>query len=248
MRRNLTRLVWVLSLCYSATASAEIRPDKIHVADSKKNLSYIRDGLFIGGDKAIDEVVVKDIRRAPNTGFERIVIDLEGTRNGEPTAIQRPPYFQLSVTPDEKRLVFTLWGKPKLSFDSRKVIEAFKKSDVIKAVTLLPRLEEDTWTFVFELKGNTPVEVFELSNPVRVILDVKSSGRKPVVAHSQAKAHAPVRAPKKQAPKPTVHQLESMVEEEDHSVPSHDPVDTPVGGKIDAPPMPTHGKSHSEEE
>ena len=114
----LLALVSVSSL--SAPALAELRPDKVHVADAKKNLSYIRDGLFVGGDKAIDDVVVKDIRRAANPGgFERVVIDLQGTKNGEPAAIPRPPYYQVAVTPDEKRIVFTIWGKPKLGFDSR---------------------------------------------------------------------------------------------------------------------------------
>jgi hypothetical protein len=114
------RLIYLVSLVLAlngsaAWALADLRPEKIHTADAKKNQFYIRDGLIVGGDKAIDEVVVKEIRRATNPGYERIVIDLEGNRGGEPVAIQRPPYFQVSVTPDEKRLVFTLWGKPKLS-------------------------------------------------------------------------------------------------------------------------------------
>lgn len=154
-------------------ARGEIRPEKVHVADSKKTKAYIRDGLIIGGDRAIDDVTVKDIRRAKNQGFERIVIDLEGTQNGEAAGIQRPPYYQFAVTPDERRLVVTLWGRPKLNFNSKKVVAAFKKSTVIQNVMLLPKLEDNSWTFVFELKSDSPVEVFELSNPVRVIVDIQ---------------------------------------------------------------------------
>lgn len=145
------------------------------MADAKKTKFYLRDGMVTGGDRAIDEVVVKDIRRGVNpAGFERIVIDLEGTKSGETAAIDRPPYYQVSVTPDEKRLVFSLWGNPKLSFDSKRVVAAFKKSKVVDAIQLYPRLEEHVWTFAMDMKKQRPVEVFELSNPVRIILDVKT--------------------------------------------------------------------------
>jgi hypothetical protein len=193
----------ILSAFLTATAQAELRPDRVHVADSKKNQSYIHDGLITGGDKAIDEVVVKDIRRAANAGYERIVIDLEGTKNGEPAAIQRPPFYQVSVTPDEKRIVFTIWGKPRLSFDSRRVVNAFKKSAVIENVELLPRIEENTWSFVFQLRGDNPVEVFELSNPVRIIMDVKGGAVKTAAFDEKPAPKARKKVSKaKKAPKP----------------------------------------------
>jgi hypothetical protein len=154
-------------------AYAEIRPERVYVADDKKSKAYVRDGLIVGGDRNIDGVIVKNIRRSANKGFERIVIDLEANQNGEPAAIQRPPYYQLAVTPDERRLVVTLWGKPKLSFDSKKVLADFKKSSVIENIVLLPRLEDNSWTFVFELRRGFPVEVFELTKPVRLILDIQ---------------------------------------------------------------------------
>lgn len=172
---GLSIISWVAGL--PAQAAADLRPDRIHVADERKNLAYIRDGLIIGGDQAVNEFVVKDIRRAPNKGFERIVINLEGNQNGEPSAISRAPYFQIAVTPDEKRLVFNLYGRPKLGFDSRKVIQGFKKSSLVQNVVLLPRLEEDVWTFVLELRQGTPVEVFELGNPVRLVVDMKTPAK-----------------------------------------------------------------------
>lgn len=182
----------LVSLFVGSAANAELKPDKVHVADSKKNLSYIRDGLITGGDKSVNEVTVKDIRRASNAGYERIVIDLEGTKSGETVAIPRPPYYQVAVTPDEKRIVFTVWGKPRLSFDSRKVLNAFKGSAVIESVELLPRVEDERWSFVFALRGESPVEVFELGDPVRIIMDIKSAskGSAPKAAPKTAKKAA----------------------------------------------------------
>lgn len=146
----------------------------MHAAQPKKSGTYVLDGVITGGDQAVNDVVVRDIRRASNAGFERIVVDLEATRGGEPVAIQRPPYYQVSVNPDERRLVFTVWGRPKLDFDAKRVLKAFRKSQVIQKIELLPSLEPDTWSFVAELKNGSPVEVFELSNPLRVIVDIRN--------------------------------------------------------------------------
>lgn len=152
---------------------AELRPDKVYLAESKKTEAYIRDGLVTGGDRAIQEFLVRDIRRATNAGYERIVIDLEGSRGGESVAIERPPYFQVAVTPDEKRLIFTAFGKPTLGFDAKKVHGAFKRSALVDQVTLLPALDEGWWTFSIGLKEGHSVEIFELKNPVRIIVDIR---------------------------------------------------------------------------
>ena len=169
-------LILILFMVLAVPARAELKPDKVYVAEGKKSKFYIKDGLVTGGDRAVTDVVVKDIRRASNPdGFERIVIDLEGTRDGEPLAISRPPYYQLAVTPDERRLVFTVWGNPKLGFDSKKVLLAFKKSKVVERIALYPRVEENLWTFSLELKNKNPVEVFELADPVRIIVDIRTS-------------------------------------------------------------------------
>ena len=152
---------------------ALLKPEKVRVADSKKTQSYLKDGLVTGGDRAIDDVMIREIRRAANPGFERLVIDLEGTQHGEPAAVARAPYYQVAVNPDEKRLVFTLWGNPKLGFDPKKVLGAFKRSPVVDTIQLLPKLEDKTWTFVVNLKSGRPVEVFELTDPARIIVDIK---------------------------------------------------------------------------
>jgi hypothetical protein len=154
-------------------ALADLKPDRVHLAQGRKTGNYIADGLVTGGDQAINDVVVKDIRRAVNPGFERIVIDLEGTRGGEDAAIARPPYYQISVNPDESRLLVTIWGKPRLEFNSKKVFSEMKKSGVIQSLDLLPPMDGDSWTFVANLKSKRPVEVFELTHPVRLILDIK---------------------------------------------------------------------------
>jgi hypothetical protein len=173
--KRLTILSLAFSLALCASARAELRPEKVYVAENRKTQTYIKDGLIIGGDQAIQDVVVKDIRRAKNPLFERVVIDLEGNQAGEPAAIQRPPYYQVAVTPDEKRLVFTVFGKPKLALDAKKVTAEFKRSQWVQGIQLYPKVERDSWTFALEMKSGQAVEVFELADPVRIIVDIRNS-------------------------------------------------------------------------
>jgi hypothetical protein len=157
-------------------AAAVPRPDHVFTALKRKTDQYIRDGLFVGGDRSIDGVVVNDIRRgAPQGNVERWVIDLTANRQGEVTAIPTAPYYQVSYSQDEQRVVVSIWGRPKLEFKAPDVVDRFKKSANFQSVELLPRFEEDSWTFSAVVKPGRTLEVFELANPVRIIMDVRSS-------------------------------------------------------------------------
>ncbi|MBI2711525.1 MAG: hypothetical protein HYX41_01505 [Bdellovibrio sp.] len=165
--------------CFGETnAFSELRQDQIFVAGNQKNKIYRKEGLITGGDRNIQDVIIKDIRRSGISGkealatpYERLVIDLEGTRNGETTPIPRPPYYQLAIHPKEKQVLLSIWGNPQLAFDTKKVLASFQKSALVKKVNLLPKVEDDLWTFSIELKNPPSIEVFELSSPVRVIVD-----------------------------------------------------------------------------
>ncbi len=172
-------LVFGLSHHYTfSDAFSALNPEKVYPVETKKTDVYIHEGLFVGGDRAIIDVVIKDIRRATNSEYERLVLDLEKNEEGEKKGLERPPYFHVAVAPLKKQLIFTVWGKPKLSFNSKKVIQAFKKSKWVDHLELYPYLEENRWTFVVGLKsGQERVEVFELSNPMRIIVDIRPSKR-----------------------------------------------------------------------
>jgi hypothetical protein len=184
MLKVLFSIHWILLLIiansWTANGWASLEPKSVHIADSKKTKAYLQDGLVVGGDRAIDSVVIKDIRRAKNTEGERIVLDLEGTSRGEPAPIERPPYYQVAVNRDEGRLIVSVFGKPRLMFDAVQVSNAMKKSTVISGIELLPKVEPESWTFVMNFKGDRAVEVFELVDPVRIILDIRPEVRKKV--------------------------------------------------------------------
>lgn len=173
-RRSLYAGVAIVGVLVLSSVQASLRPDKIHVADLKKTQKYLKDGVVVGGDRLIDDVVVRAIRRgAQGTAFDRIVIDLHGNREGETVAIPRPPFFQVAMSQEEERMVITIWGHPKIQFPLEATKQALTKSPYITGVNLLPKIKDEFWTFELSLKRGTQVEVFELKEPVRLIVDLK---------------------------------------------------------------------------
>lgn len=201
----------------TAVAHAALGPDSVRVADGKKTEAYLKDGMVVGGDRAITHSVIRDIRRADNPQYERVVVDLEGTMNGEPAAVPRPPFFQAAITPDERRIVLSIWGQPDLKFDSARVQAAFKKSRAVSKVELLPKVDEQVWSFALNLKSEARVEVFELGAPTRIILDIRTASAKglgeSVPASAASGAH---RAAKKVPPAHAKTEAELTPEHEAH--------------------------------
>lgn len=169
------KLILVLGLVQgSMAATGLLQSARIHIADNEKRGGYLSEGLILGGDPAIDRVQFQSIRFSSNPRYERVVLDFSGSESAEATAIKRPSYFQVELTPEVHRVVVTVFGQVRLLFDPEKTIEEFKKSKLVQRVVFLPALEKDRYTFALELKKEVPVEIFELSGPARLILDLKS--------------------------------------------------------------------------
>ncbi|NDF15826.1 hypothetical protein EB061_10975 [bacterium] len=71
------------------------------------------------------------------------------------------------------RIIATVYGKVKLDFSSQSAIQAARKTKTIKSLDFLPLLEEDRWMFSARTQGPVKMEVFELSDPARIIIDLK---------------------------------------------------------------------------
>lgn len=157
------------------SAEAAIEPNQIRGALPKKTESYMKEGLFTGGEREIRAGLIKNIRRATNAGFERVVIDIDA---------EKAPYYQVAVEGSEHRILVTIFGGPRLGLNAKKVMAEFKKSVLIQSVEFFPKVEDDAWNFTLNLKTATLVEVFELAAPTRIIFDLKGAGKvsSPVVS------------------------------------------------------------------
>lgn len=163
-KRILSGLMLVL---FISSAGAALESGQVREALPKKTEFYLKQGLISGGDREVRSGIVRDVRRATNGEFERVVVDIDS---------EKAPYYQAAIDSAQRRIVVTVFGSPKLAINAKKIVEQFRKSALVARVEFFPIVDEDAWTFALYLRAAVPVEVFELSAPTRIIFDLKGGG------------------------------------------------------------------------
>ena len=132
----------------------------------KKN-AYLSEGSFSGGDGANTDFHITQIRVAANpAGYDRVVIEVK-PENG------RPPFYMVENDPSNKRVQVTLYGQPKLDFSSQTAIQQARKTKHITKLEFVTLLGSDRFTMVIKTQAAVKTEVFELTQPSRIIIDLK---------------------------------------------------------------------------
>ena len=158
----------------SPTANAQFDDLNFKQALKLKKDFYLTEGAFTGGDRSSSDFSVSNVRIANNpAGYDRIVIDLSGNFHGNKSPLNRPPFYLVEADPANKRFIVTLYGKPKLDFSAMGAIQSSMKTKFIKEIEFTPITEQDRWTWSIHTKLQAKAEVFELTEPARIIIDLK---------------------------------------------------------------------------
>ena len=169
------RILLILALTLTASSSfAQFDEAGFKQALKVKKGAYLADGSFSGGDRSSSDFRVSNIRVAANPeGYDRLVIDFTGNEGGQKSTLARPPFFMVESESGSKRVNITVYGRAKLDFSSQSAIQSAKKTKHISKIDFIPVVNEDRW--IFSIQTQTPVkaEVFELSDPARIIIDLK---------------------------------------------------------------------------
>jgi hypothetical protein len=173
------------------SAHAALDSSQVHPAETKKTNTYLRTGVIIGGTAEVKDVIIEDIRRAKNAGYERVVIDLQ---NPVDPTLAKGPYYQIALEPAMKRVVVSIFGRAKPAFNAQKVKTTFARSSVVSRLDLLPQVDPEIWVMSMQLQEAPSVEAFELSSPQRLILDFKTSPKQEATTAPKAAASKPARA------------------------------------------------------
>jgi hypothetical protein len=158
------------------TAFADIPWDDSDVRQAlmtKKNV-LLGAGSFTGGDGALEDFRVTGLRagRSPE-GYDRFVIDLIGNEKGSASPLNRAPRFHVENIPATKKVVITLFGRPKLETSIASGQSSIRKTKFIQDMQAYPVLDDGTWTLALKTTEPVRTEVFELSQPSRIIIDLK---------------------------------------------------------------------------
>ena len=169
-----TLIFGILFLAISSPAFAQFKSENFRQALKLKKEFYLKDGTFTGGDRNSADFRVKDIRIAQSpAGYDRVVLELSGNAKGEKISLSRPPFYLIELNSTARLITITLYGKPKLEFSIPNALQATRKSKTITKVNFIPLVNEDRWIWTIETQVPVKTEVFELSDPARIILDLK---------------------------------------------------------------------------
>lgn len=154
-------------LILTQKANAQFDENGFKQALKVKKNAYLSEGSFSGGDGANTDFHISQIRLATNpAGYDRVVIEVKPESG-------RPPFYLVENDPSNKRVQITLYGQPKLDFSSQTAIQQAKKTKQITKLEFVPLLGSDRFTMVIKTQAAVKIEVFELSQPSRIIIDLK---------------------------------------------------------------------------
>ena len=157
------------------TSFAQFDESGFRQALKVKKDAYVGEGSISGGDRNSADFRVSQIRIAPDAkkGYDRVVVELSGNSGGEKSNLARPPFFLVELDGANHRVNVTVYGKPKLDFSTQMAIQAAKKTKTISKLKFIPLVNPDRWTWSIETQTPVKAEVFELTDPARMIIDLK---------------------------------------------------------------------------
>lgn len=173
MKAKLITLTLFSSLIFQA-AHAQFDETAFKQALKVKKNVYLSEGTFSGGDRMSSDFRITNVRVAANpAGYDRLVVDLLGNEGAMKTSLSRPPFYMVENDPGNKRVLVTVFGRAKLDFSSQASIQSAKKTKHVSKLEFLPIVDADRWIFTIHTQTPVKAEVFELTEPARIIIDLK---------------------------------------------------------------------------
>lgn len=151
----------LLSLLFilNSVSAQDLLSERIRRVSSRKKSVYLDSGIFHnGGAKRTSKL--KAIRHSfsPKRGYERVVFDFQ---------TKELPRVYGYISSQENKLYLDLF-----STDVPDTLSSFGDSQYVKAVNFFP-IQKDTLSVEVLFKKNVTLDVFYLSNPGRLVVDIK---------------------------------------------------------------------------
>lgn len=142
-----------------------------HSLSGKKN-AYLKDGVITGGVAGTGTSLL-NVRRAfsAKAELERLIISL-GDKEAKPLKGE-PTYFQAAMDASNNRMVLDITQLKLSKVSEQQVQRLFKSSPYVSSVSFTLDPEDKAASMVVNLKRPMKLEVFRLSKPARIVLDLK---------------------------------------------------------------------------
>jgi hypothetical protein len=131
--------------------------------NSKNKMSTI----ITGGDSALKHSYVVDIRYGRQPGFDRYVIDLATDES------KRPPFYHAFRNSKTNQIKITVLGEIQPELNHPKIRRALSRSRWVDQIDVGAHSSKEYWTLDFQVQPGLVVDIFELSSPPRIVIDLK---------------------------------------------------------------------------
>ena len=171
---RLSLVILLLLLALPQPTYAQFDPAGFKQALKLKKNIYFSDSTISGGDGSVSDFRVSQIRLAANKdGYDRIVLELQGNDSGSKSALTIPPFYMVENDSNNKRVLITLFGKVKQEFSRQIASQQARRTKFISHLEFLPLVDTDRWSWLVYTQVPVKAEVFELTSPSRIIIDLK---------------------------------------------------------------------------
>jgi hypothetical protein len=171
-------LLIILSALVYQNIYARFAPERVLTALTSSSEQFISNGVFQGGDRTVLESAIQNIQRQTVKGShaERFVVQLQQLgqlEKGKAPLLQACPYYQVAIDPDNRRLSLSIWPQVADQLQIADLERQFVKSELIQKILLVPRLENEIWSLVFELKKTIEIQVYEQPSAQKIIIEAR---------------------------------------------------------------------------
>jgi len=154
------KILFVVLIVFIQTSFAQnLNSQRIWKISSKKRSIFLDKGIF-HSDKANGEVELVGVRNSyvPSRGYERIVFDFNENN---------PPRIYGHISSSEKKVYIDLFNT-KL----KKSLSAIKEVKYVKSVDFY-NIDKNQLSVELLFNSNVSFDIFYLTNPGRLVIDVK---------------------------------------------------------------------------
>lgn len=155
----------------SFNSLAAFSPHEVMPAGRSKQEVYVMDAIVRGGDPTAVGAELSAVRWGKQAGFERIVFDIKRAEGAAKDLI--PPYFQVGLTPATKKIILDVRGIRERQISNENFAQMSQKSALVKGAYLVPKIQGELASIEFQLKRSAEVETFVLTNPPRIVMDIR---------------------------------------------------------------------------
>ncbi len=157
------KITWIVLLLFffpGILFAQDLFKERIRKIDSRKKSIYHEHGIFSLGNSNV-QTQLKGIRHSytQRLGYERIVFDF---------VTETPPKIYSYMSKDDSKLYLDFFGT-KLGQN----VGSFGESKFIKMIDVFP-VQGDQLSLELGIKATGGVELFYLSNPGRLVIDIKN--------------------------------------------------------------------------